>query len=98
MQGNGGFGSEAKEAQVTKTDKTLALSRAFMQKHGFKFLTRGAIACWGEAIDGKAMSNENIRLIEERALRKLRRYGIFKVEDLAFVCRANRSPCWKELA
>lgn len=71
---------------MTKTDKVLQLSRAFMQKYGFKFLTRGAIAAWGEAIDGKAMSNENIRLIEERALRKLRRYGVFKQEDLNHLC------------
>lgn len=72
---------------MTKTDKTLALSRAFMQKYGFKFLTRGAIAVWGEAIDGRAMSHENIRQIEERALRKLRRFECFKQADLNYHCR-----------
>lgn len=73
-------------AHPTKTDITLALSRAFMQEHGFTHLTRGAIAAWGEAVDGKPLSNENIRLIEERALRKLRRYGIFKLDDLNYLC------------
>ena len=58
----------------------LQLSRAFMQKYGFTSLPRPVIALWC------GCSVENIRLIEERALRKLRRYGVFKRADLDWLC------------
>ncbi len=61
-------------------DEGLALSRAFMQKHGIQSLPRQVIALWC------GCSGENIRLIEERALRKLRRYEIFQKADLDWLC------------
>lgn len=59
----------------------LQLSRAFMFKHGFTWLPRSVIALWCEC------TPEAIRQIEERGLRKLRRYGVFQREDLDWLCR-----------
>ncbi len=58
----------------------LQLSRAFMQKHGYTSLPRPVIALWC------GCSAEAIRQIEERALKKLRRYGIFEQADLDWLC------------
>jgi hypothetical protein len=63
-----------------RIDEGLLMSRAFMQDHGFTSLPRPVIAIFC------GCSTENIRLIEERALRKLRRYAIFHIEDLNWLC------------
>jgi hypothetical protein len=64
-----------------RIDEGLQLSRAFMQKYGFTSLNRETIGVWC------GCSGENIRQIEERALKKLRRYGIFKQSDLNYLCK-----------
>jgi hypothetical protein len=73
-----------------KLEAGLALSRAFMVKYGYTSLPRPVIALWC------GVSPEAIRQIEERALRKLRRYGTFKQADLDFVCQLTKYPCWRE--
>ena len=63
-----------------RMNEGLVMSRAFMQKYGFSSLPRTVIALWCDC------SPENIRLIERRALRKLRRYEVFKQADLDWLC------------
>ncbi len=62
-------------------DEGLQMSRAFMQKHGYTSLPRNVIALWCNC------KGENIRQIEQRGLKKLRRYGVFAIEDLNWLCK-----------
>lgn len=69
---------------MTKRDQInagLALSRAFMVKYHFKYLTLEVIALWC------GCSKQNIEQIQNRGLRKLRRYGLFTRNDLDYHCR-----------
>jgi DNA-directed RNA polymerase sigma subunit (sigma70/sigma32) len=63
-----------------RMEEGLVLCRAFMQKHHIQSVPRQVIALWC------GCTSENVRQVEERALRKLRRYDVFKQADLDWLC------------